>query len=108
MYENSWVSVIDVNDLADGQMKAIVLEGQKLLLIKQDGEFYSMSNKCPHMGCPLSKGTLKDDVIKCPCHDWQFNISTGQFLAAKEIAVTVYETKVSENKVFVDLGGVVK
>lgn len=96
---------IDMDDMVDGQMKPIALNGKKLLFIRLEGIFYSMSNKCPHMGCPLSKGTLKDDIIKCSCHDWQFNIKTGQFIAAKEITVAVYDTKVSENKVFVNLEG---
>jgi len=105
MQEDSWVFAIDVDDMVDGQMKPISLDGQKIVLIRLEDEFYSISNKCPHMGCPLSKGTLKNDVIKCPCHDWQFNIKTGQFIAAKEITVTKYSTKVSDNKVFVNLEG---
>ncbi|WP_406660658.1 Rieske (2Fe-2S) protein [Methanolobus sp. ZRKC3] len=105
MQENSWIFVIDANELADGEKKPVLVEDNKILLIKTDGVFYAMSNKCPHMGCPLSKGVLEGSVITCSCHDWQFDVKSGQFLTAKEIKVPVYDTKVSDNKLFVNLEG---
>jgi 3-phenylpropionate/trans-cinnamate dioxygenase ferredoxin subunit len=55
------------------------------------------------MECPLSKGDLEGYVIKCPCHDWRFDIRSGEFLDAKEITVHAYETKVDDGKVYVNL-----
>jgi nitrite reductase/ring-hydroxylating ferredoxin subunit len=105
MMDDQWVFAINVDEMVDSEKKPIVIEGNKLLLIKLGGQFYALSNKCPHMGCPLSKGVLEGSAIKCPCHDWEFDIKTGQFLAAKEIAVATYDTKVLEKKLFVNLEG---
>lgn len=81
----------------------MLLEGNKVLLLRKGGNFFAMSNKCPHMGCSLSKGTLKEYVIKCPCHDWRFDIRSGEFIDAKEIKLQVYETRIVDGSVFVNM-----
>ncbi|MDY0387671.1 MAG: Rieske (2Fe-2S) protein [Methanolobus sp.] len=103
--ESKWIFAIKENELADDEKKALSLEGDKVLIIRKNGLFFVMSNKCPHMECPLSKGTLEHYVLKCPCHDWRFDIRNGKFLDAKEIKVPIYETKLMDDNVFVNMGG---
>ncbi|MBN2109745.1 MAG: Rieske (2Fe-2S) protein [Methanosarcinaceae archaeon] len=100
-----WVFAINENELADGEKKLLLLEDKTILLVRQEGNYYAMSNKCPHMGCPLSKGNLEGFIIKCPCHDWKFDVRSGEFLAAPEIKAPVYDTDISEGKVFVKMDG---
>ncbi|MBN2487441.1 MAG: Rieske (2Fe-2S) protein [Methanosarcinaceae archaeon] len=105
---SSWFYAIGENELIDGGKMPLSLEGNKILLIRQEGVFYAISNKCPHMGCPLSRGILDGHVIKCPCHDWQFDIRDGEFLSAREIKIPVFGTKVSDGRVFVKIYGAVQ
>lgn len=99
----AWFFAIDENELNEGERKPLLVEGEKLLLLRQEGGFYAISNKCPHMDCPLSKGTLEGFVIKCPCHDWLFDVRSGEFLSAREIKIPAYDTKVAEGKVYVNM-----
>ncbi len=103
--ERRWIFALKEDDIADGEKRPLLVEGEKMLLIRKDGEFFAISNKCPHMECPLSKGTLEEYVIKCPCHDWRFDIRNGEFLDAKEIRVRTYETSIMEGSVFVNMEG---
>ncbi|WP_094228256.1 Rieske (2Fe-2S) protein [Methanolobus psychrotolerans] len=105
--KNNWVFAIKEDELADGEKKVLLLEGDKVLLLRKEDAFFAISNKCPHMECPLSKGTLEQYVIQCPCHDWRFDIRNGEFLDAKEIKVPTYEIKVIEGSVFVNIEGAV-
>lgn len=98
-----WFFAINESELNEGDKKPLLMEGNKILLLRQEGGFYAISNKCPHMECPLSKGDLEGYVIKCPCHDWRFDIRSGEFLDAKEITVSAYETKVDDGKVYINL-----
>ncbi len=106
--ESKWVFAIKEDELADDEKKALLIEDDKVLLIRKDGLFFAISNKCPHMECPLSKGTLEQYILKCPCHDWRFDIRSGEFLDAKEIKVPIYETKRMDGSVFVNMGGASK
>ena len=81
-------------------------KGVSIALVKSKGQIYAISNKCAHMGCPLTVGTLDGYVLTCPCHDWRYDIRTGQFLDAKEIIIPTYEWKIEDGKVFIKLGDV--
>jgi len=100
---DKWILAIQEDELHEGEKKALLLEGNKVLLLRKENTFFAMSNKCPHMGCPLSKGTLEEYVIKCPCHDWRFDIRSGEFVDAKEIRLPVYETKIVDGSVFINM-----
>ncbi|MEW6621863.1 MAG: Rieske 2Fe-2S domain-containing protein [Bacillota bacterium] len=62
---------------------------------------WRIHNQCPHLGCALHKGKMKGYYLECPCHDWLFDVRTGEFEAAPEITVPTYEVKIEEGKVYV-------
>lgn len=79
-------------------------KGLPVLLIRREaGEIYAVENRCPHMGCPLSRGRLDGYMLQCPCHDWRFDIRTGAFLDAPEIRLPAYEWKIEEGDIAVRL-----
>ncbi|MGB3906977.1 MAG: Rieske (2Fe-2S) protein [Methanomethylovorans sp.] len=105
MSEENWVYALELAELADGEKKALVIGGQRIALIRKANEIFAISNKCVHMDCPLSRGELEGYIIKCPCHDWRFDIRSGEFLDAREIKVSVYELKLSDGKIYLKMEG---
>jgi 3-phenylpropionate/trans-cinnamate dioxygenase ferredoxin subunit len=99
----SWVSTIDADKLQENSKVAIYPKGLPVLLIKKGEQIHAISNKCAHMACPLAGGVLEDCIIRCPCHNWGFDIKTGEFLDAKEIKIQVYQTKLLEGKIYVKI-----
>ena len=79
-------------------------KGIGILLIRLGDELHAIADKCAHMACPLEGGLLEDGVITCPCHDWRFDVRTGQFVDAPELSIPVYETRVEDGKVLVRIG----
>lgn len=63
-----------------------------------------MDARCTHAGAPLAEGKLDDDVLTCPWHGSQFNITNGAVIRgpAKE-PLKIYSTSVQEGYLFVDL-----
>ena len=100
---NGWIVVSDDAVLAEGSMMPVYPLGINILLARVDGSVYALSGKCAHMACPLYSGTLKGDILTCPCHDWRFNIRTGEFLDATELRLENYQTKSENGKLFVML-----
>jgi nitrite reductase/ring-hydroxylating ferredoxin subunit len=98
---NSWVFAIDDKELAEAGMKLVNIGETPVLLARQKGKLYAVDNRCAHMECPLSAGVLEGFIIKCPCHDWKFDIRTGEFIDAPEIKLAVYQVKVEKGKIFV-------
>ena len=48
-----WVAV-DVSDLEAGAMRALEIEGRKLLVCRAGSEFYALENRCPHAAVELA------------------------------------------------------
>lgn len=101
--ESSWVFAIEENKLQENSLNWFFPKGLPVLLIKKAGEIYAISNKCAHMSCPLGMGNFEDFTVKCPCHDWRYDIRTGEFLDAKEIKIPVYKSKIEEGKIFIKI-----
>jgi nitrite reductase/ring-hydroxylating ferredoxin subunit len=79
-----------------------------MAVFEENGNIYVTNFICPHSGGPISDGTIKDGVIECPWHGWQYDASTG--LSADRAGdghdIEVYETKVEGDQLLV--GGIKK
>jgi len=68
------------SDLADGEMKAISIEGHELLIARAGDDFYAAEDRCPHMGARLSQGVLQKTVVVCPRHGSRFDLTDGRVI----------------------------
>ena len=61
---------------AEGVM---VVRGERcpLLVVYDEGRVVALDNRCPHMGFPLHRGSVKDNVLTCPWHHARFDIASG-------------------------------
>jgi 3-phenylpropionate/trans-cinnamate dioxygenase ferredoxin subunit len=99
----NFVPVLEEKELQEGSMKLVRIEGVPILLIKQASQIYAIDNRCPHMGCAFSGGTLDGTVIICPCHDWHFDLKTGEYKEDPEFKLISYEWKIESGKIWVNL-----
>jgi len=99
----SWIKVADEGALTDGRALPVYPRGLGVLLVKAGDAVYAIANRCAHMACPLEGGACEAFIITCPCHDWRFDVRTGAFVEAPEIAVPTYPVRVTDGEVFVSL-----
>jgi nitrite reductase/ring-hydroxylating ferredoxin subunit len=84
-----------------------------------DGQLYALTNYCPHMGGPLCLGAvrgttvaqadapgevgyvLEDRVVRCPWHQWEFDITTGKTIAQPPKGIRTYPVRVEAGEVIV-------
>jgi nitrite reductase/ring-hydroxylating ferredoxin subunit len=57
----------------------LVLEvgGEKIRLLRIEGEIVAHSARCPHWLGPLEDAPLDDDCVRCPWHGYRFDVRTG-------------------------------
>ena len=79
--EKQFVDVADVNDVPEGNMKHVEVEGKEILLANSDGKVYAVCDRCSHNNAPLSMGTLNGKVVTCPMHGARFDVTTGKKIA---------------------------
>jgi nitrite reductase/ring-hydroxylating ferredoxin subunit len=98
---SEFVWAIKENDLTENTIKQVSVVGKTILLIKYEGQVYALTSRCPHMGCDLSNGKLKDNILVCPCHGWSFDITNGEYQTNKTIKLLTFECKVENGDVYV-------
>lgn len=62
---------------AEGQGKPFTVEGIHLAVFCYQGKYHAVDNRCPHMGYPMSEGSVRDGVLICHWHHWEFDLKTG-------------------------------
>ena len=52
-------------------------KGHTIAVFYHDGQAHAVDNRCPHMGFPLDRGTVKDGILTCHWHHARFDLSSG-------------------------------
>jgi nitrite reductase/ring-hydroxylating ferredoxin subunit len=52
-------------------------KGHTVAVFCHDGQVYAVDNRCPHMGFPLDRGSVKDGILTCHWHHARFDLSSG-------------------------------
>jgi nitrite reductase/ring-hydroxylating ferredoxin subunit len=82
-----------VSEFPIGEFRLFDLPRGSVGVLRTDDGIYAVRNRCPHMGGPICTGEfggttlpsapdeivygLRDDVLRCPWHGWEFRVSTG-------------------------------
>jgi toluene monooxygenase system ferredoxin subunit len=66
------------DDLWSGEMRAVTVAGQPILLVVVEGSVCAYHDRCVHQGVPLSEGRLEDGQIVCRAHEWRYDARTGR------------------------------
>lgn len=64
-------------DLQEKRMMTVRGEDRPLLLCSHEGKVFALDNRCPHMGFPLSKGSVQDGILTCHWHHARFDLRSG-------------------------------
>ncbi len=97
-----FTEVATATDLVEGQMRAVQVDGRRVLLALVEGEPYAMGAVCTHERANLDEGTLMGHEIYCPLHFSCFDVRTGEALGPPaDQAANIYAVKVQDGRVFV-------
>ena len=107
--------------LGPGEKRAVDLAGRRIVLVRTDeGSFHALADVCPHQGARLSAGYLggavvaegggepavvrRGEVIRCPWHNFAFDVRTGcSLLEPERYRVRVYEVAVEDDAVVIEV-----
>jgi len=77
---SEYKSVADVGELPEGEGRSYSVNGRMVAVLPAGGEYYAISDTCPHMGASLGAGAVEDHAVSCPWHCWRFSIKDGTWL----------------------------
>jgi nitrite reductase/ring-hydroxylating ferredoxin subunit len=92
-----------VQEIPDGERKLVQLDELSIGVFHYQGGWYALRNSCLHRGGPVCTGTLKGDVLTCPWHGYQYNVTNGQLLVDPTAKLASYPVQVREGVVYVQV-----
>ena len=111
--------VASAAELPSGQRKIVTVAGREIGVFNVNGQFYALRNLCPHRAGPLCHGRLRplvtspgvyrldhereDEILKCPWHQWEFDLKTGRALYDENLRVRTYRVAQEGDEVVVYL-----
>lgn len=96
------VVVARTTELEHNSIKAANLDGIDLIVLRDGNAVSIFQGRCPHQGTLLSEGTVKDGVLTCRAHGWQFNCSSGCRQGPGSSNLKRFEAFVDDGQVKVD------
>jgi nitrite reductase/ring-hydroxylating ferredoxin subunit len=87
---------LPINKVPENVPVRVVHAGMALVVIRTANQYAAFEDSCPHAYWPLSRGSVRDGVLECPGHGWEFSTSTGRCLNApahclKSVSVSIRE-----------------
>jgi nitrite reductase/ring-hydroxylating ferredoxin subunit len=110
--------VCSLDDLRPGEMKLVDVGKFGVGVYNVAGSLHAIVNYCSHEGAPLCEGLIggtnefdpaepgglrrvKDgQIVRCPWHNWEFDVTTGQNLADPNRRIRTYDVDVADGKVY--------
>lgn len=101
---DSWMDVMALEDVFEGEVMAVNVQGKEIALYEVQGELYATDNLCTHGAARLSDGFLEGREIECPFHQGRFDVCTGKALCAPLTEnIRVYSVRIENKRVFVNM-----
>ncbi|MEJ2860228.1 non-heme iron oxygenase ferredoxin subunit [Actinomycetospora flava] len=75
-----WVKAVAEDDLAEGAITGVEVEGRQVLLHRRDGEVHAIDDVCSHAGALLHRGEVEGCTVVCPLHYSVFDLRDGRIV----------------------------
>ena len=92
-----WHDVSNIDDIWEGEMISVDVQGTTVLLVNNDGEILAFRNRCPHQEWPLDDGDLDGTKLTCAQHLWEFDVCTGKGIKPTTHSLSTYAARVADD-----------
>ena len=92
------------DEVPAGSIREFQLEGKTVAVANVAGKLFAINNVCLHRGGPLGQGELDKQIVTCPWHGWQYDVTTGKLVTNPAVGVETYPVEVRGEDIFVDIG----
>lgn len=99
--QTEWLEVAQLEELKSQGYKVVRGFDRPVVLFYDQGQVYALDNRCPHLGFPLHRGTLKDGILVCHWHHARFDVQSGCTFDLWADDVPSYPVKVEDHRVYI-------
>jgi nitrite reductase/ring-hydroxylating ferredoxin subunit len=86
---SAWLEVANVDEIPLGTMKHVEVNDREIAIANVNGKFYAIDDRCGHASARLSSGGLRGNIVTCPMHGAQFDVTTGKKLSEPRLGGSI-------------------
>src|SRR5262249_47587684 len=111
--------VARMGEIPPGGRKIVRVQGREVGIFNLDGSLYALKNVCAHQGARVCLGKLggttlpsevyefkyglEGRVLRCPWHEWEYDVTTGRSLFDPNVRLVSYPVEVVGDEVVVTI-----
>ena len=95
--------IASLDDLWSGEMLALDVGEDSILLVNIDDHIYAYANACPHQKSRLNEGTLIGKTLRCARHHWEFDVCTGRGINPESACLKVFPVSIEGSDILLNL-----
>jgi nitrite reductase/ring-hydroxylating ferredoxin subunit len=99
----NFVRAARLDDVRAAGRMPVRVAGHSLALFFHDGRVHAVDNRCPHMGFPLHRGSVRDGILTCHWHHARFDLESGGTFDQFADEARVFPVEIRAGEVWVDL-----
>ena len=103
MATETFVRAASLADLQEGGCLSARVDGHNLALFRTGDAVYAVDNRCPHMGFPLDRGTVRDGILTCHWHHARFDLASGGAFDLFADDATSFPVEIRDGEIWIDL-----
>ncbi len=92
-----------LDQLPNETCRILQLDGHTVALFNHHGKIYAVDNRCPHMGFPLERGSVRDGILTCHWHHARFDLATGGTFDLFADDVPAFPVEIRDDAIWVNL-----
>lgn len=73
-----------------------------VVLVRTNGSVSAFQDRCPHAHWPLSEGELKNGILSCVGHGWEFDVLSGRCLTVPGCSLTLLPVVIDRDRVQIE------
>jgi nitrite reductase (NADH) small subunit len=115
---------LGMQDLPEGACRVVSVAGREIGVFKINGEYFALTNRCPHQNGPLCRGLVsgtldyesgvegktgrlvwshEGEIVACPWHGLEVHVPTGRILAWGKRRARTYRVAATPNGLVVTI-----
>ena len=97
------VKVAKKSEIPTDTGKHVEVKGREIALFKIGNKVCAINHICAHQGGPLAEGGIEGNVVTCPWHGWQYDVTTGECTFNPSIKLQSFAVKEEGDDIFVQI-----
>src|SRR5580704_10977528 len=88
-------------DFPEGKGRAFQAGARTVAVFRSNGKIYALANRCIHKGASMCDANFAEGgtVVRCPWHNWSFDIETGENCQDRSEKIRTYQVKMDGDRV---------